>query len=263
MEDHMPDNSLLKELFEQRARAKYQEELDAIMKRLLTEVVLGARLLSVIQVPEPAREGSDGNPVLSGAAMVGFPMLNGPDGGQYYPAFTDVEALDRWTSFDRKTHQTILLNFDDYASMILDRDDAGGLVINPFGDNLLLDRENLRTLREKKRLLIDGYAKHEVKKNTEIRLGVPEDCPEEMLLDIGLCAKKDPNIRALWFGTMEREGDRSYLLIVDSQGDADAAIEEMAAAAVPHLKGRYIDMIPLSSEFIKNAVENAEPFYEV
>ncbi len=117
-------------------------------------------------------------------------------------------------------------------------------------------------MREKKRLLIDGYARHEVKKNTMIRLGVPDDCPEEMLLDIGMCAKRDPNIRALWFGTMEKETDRSYLLIVDSQGNADAAIEEMAAAAVPHLKGRYIDMIPLSSDFIKNAVENAEPFYE-
>ena len=247
MENHMPDNSLLRELFEQRAGAKSQEELDRIMERLLTEVVLGAHFLSVVRsAAEPADSGQ--KPVFQGQEMVGFPMLDGPGGKQFYPAFTDTQALGLWTSFDRETHRTIVLNFDDYVSMIL--------------DNLVLDREELRFLREKKRLLIDGYARHEVKKNTMIRLGVPDDCPEEMLLDIGMCAKRDPNIRALWFGTMEKETDRSYLLIVDSQGNADAAIEEMAAAAVPHLKGRYIDMIPLSSDFIKNAVENAEPFYE-
>ncbi len=261
MENHMPDNSLLRELFEQRAGAKSQEELDRIMERLLTEVVLGAHFLSVVRsAAEPADSGQ--KPVFQGQEMVGFPMLDGPGGKQFYPAFTDTQALGLWTSFDRETHRTIVLNFDDYVSMILDNGDAGGLAINPFGDNLVLDREELRFLREKKRLLIDGYARHEVKKNTMIRLGVPDDCPEEMLLDIGMCAKRDPNIRALWFGTMEKETDRSYLLIVDSQGNADAAIEEMAAAAVPHLKGRYIDMIPLSSDFIKNAVENAEPFYE-
>lgn len=255
------ENPRLKALFAKRRAAADGEELRPIMEKLLSEVVMNARLLSVIQLPQEANIAEDGTAVLPPETAIGFPMLTAPGKRQFYPAFIDGEELRKWSLFSKTEPQTICLCFDDYATMILDKREADGLVINPFSDNLSLDYHGLRELRERKELQITGRARKQVEKDAVVRLGEPEEYPEEMVESICLYAEEEPAIRKLWLRMMEQHGEVSYLLVTDCSGEPTPLFEKMAAAAAPYLGEMFIDMLSLDDPFAQKAVEGVPAFY--
>ena len=93
-------------------------------------------------------------------------------------------------------------------------------------------------------------------------LGEPREYPKEMVEAISAYAKDVSAIKAIWLKLMIKEGEQSFLLIVDAEGDVRSLFQGIANVAVKHLpKGMYIDMVPANEEFGKSAA-TGEPFYE-
>lgn len=254
------ENPRLKELFALRRAAEDGEALRPIMEKLLSELVMNAELLSVIRLSQKPGIEEEASEIPS-EATIGFPMLAAPDGGQFYPAFIDEEELGKWDSLEESGLQTIRLSFDEYAYMVLDKQQAEGLVINPFSDNLSLDRGSLRELRERKELQTMGHACKQVEENAVVHLGEPDEYPEEMVEAICSYAEEEPDIRRLWLRMMEQHGEVSYLLVAELSGEAEVLFENIAVAAAPHLGELFIDMLPLSDGFAQRAVEGVPAFY--
>jgi hypothetical protein len=60
---------------------------------------------------------------------------------------------------------------------------------------------------------------------------------------------------------MIKDGEQSYLLIVDHTGNPDAVFKGIADAAVPHIhNGMYVDMMEYNSPTGKNAARG-NPIY--
>lgn len=100
-------------------------------------------------VIEPAPEpDKDGKLSIAPGSKVQFPMLTRPDGAKFFMAFTDEAEYEKWQEKNQK-FPTFALKIEDYAAMILRRDPKGnicpalGMVINPFGANIVLPREML------------------------------------------------------------------------------------------------------------------------
>lgn len=114
-----------------------------------------ANFLSPAMVDPAPQPDSEGRPVLAKDSKVQFPMLNTPDGAKFFMAFTDNAEYEKWQEKNRE-FPTFALKLEDYAAMILRRDPKGnicpalGMVINPFGANIVVPREMLASMMSAK-----------------------------------------------------------------------------------------------------------------
>lgn len=257
------ENPKLKALFSQKKAAKSEEEFDSVMNELCGEIVMNAHFLSVIKFSkEPESKGSN-QVVVTKGTQIAFPMLSTQDNRKFYPAFIDWTELGKWSAMKDTKPKTLILSFDDYAAMVLDSNGGDGFVINPFSDNLILDRKIINHLREKKNSIKSGITEYQAKKNTQVILGEPKEYPTAMADAICTYAKTDKRIRSIWLKLMERDEKFSYLLVVDFQGDEPKSVfSKIGEAAQPFLNGKYLDMVPYSEQFGADAVKDAKPFYK-
>lgn len=109
-----------------------------------------AELLSpAIIDPEPKEEGE--KLTIAPGSKVQFPMLTAPDGKKFFMGFTDAWEYDKWKE-KNPDFPTFALKLEDYASMLFRKDAEGnvcpalGLVVNPFGANIVLPKEMIAGL---------------------------------------------------------------------------------------------------------------------
>ena len=94
-----------------------------------------------------------------------------------------------------------------------------------------------------------------------MQIGDPAEYTVEMAEAIKRYAEKNKGIRAIWLKLMIKEGEKSYLLIVDAD-DAPAFFNGIGEAAKSHIgKGMFLDMVPYNSEFGRKAAAG-KPFYK-
>ncbi|MCM1568500.1 MAG: SseB family protein [Roseburia sp.] len=113
------------------------------------EMLKAEFLTPVILTPEPEQD-EEGNWKLTNENKVQFPTLSAPDGKQFFMAFTDKSELEKWRPGEQK--HTFSCTYEDYFAMLMRRDKEGnygpawGFVINPFGCNMVVDRNMIINL---------------------------------------------------------------------------------------------------------------------
>lgn len=113
------------------------------------EVIKATFLAPVVIDPPPAADEQGMFKILPGS-RIQFPMLQAPDGSQFFMAYTDWEELRKWKNEDNQ--QTFGLKLTDYADMLFGKDEKGntnpaaGFVINPFGANMAMTKELIASM---------------------------------------------------------------------------------------------------------------------
>ncbi len=225
--------------------------------------VLKAHFISpavITPAPEPSEEG--GKAVLKEGTQISFNLIENTAKLQYFLAFTDWDELEKWSK--NENQQTLILTFDDLAAMVLDENsDASGFVINPFGGNLIFDKNLIMAIKaENERRASVGATEQVVEKDTPVQLGKPSVYPEEMVKAIIEHMKKQKNVKAAYLQLMTKGEEQSYLLVVDFEGDRKETFNKIAYSAKQYLKDMFIDMVPYDSDFGRDAAKNVEPFYK-
>ena len=215
---------------------------------ILEEIIMKANFLSYINSNE--LESTFGN--------INFNVLKTDDNKTYLPAFTDLEELSKWGI--PANMNTITLNFDDYAEIILDNDSIDGLVINPFGDYYIIPKEGLKDLKEmkKERLKVNEI---KIESNSKILISEPKHYPTMMMEAITNCCDDLGNINKAWLLEMMTEKDKSWLLVLDFEGDKNYTFSKISQAARNYLGNIYLDMLPYEDDFARNSVQNHKAFY--
>lgn len=122
---------------------------------MFVEELVKAEFLSPAIVEPAPEEGPDGTQVLAQGSKVQLPMLSTSDGTKFFMAFTDRAEYDKWQERNKKM-PSFALKIEEYAGMILRREPNGsicpalGMVINPFGVNIILPREMLASMMSAK-----------------------------------------------------------------------------------------------------------------
>lgn len=224
--------------------------------------VMKAHFISPVNIsPIPGPSDEDGKVVLKEKSTIVFNIIENTANQHFFLAFTDWEELGKWCKSENQ--QTLIMTFDDYAAMVLnEKGNSDGFVINPFGGNIVLNKDMVRALRdERERRKKGGVVEQVVKKDTTVQLGQPRIYPEEMVKGISNYLKSQNNVKAAYLQLMIKDGEQSYLVVVDFSGDRRVLFYGIANAAMSHLNGMFIDLIPYDSEFGRNATNNIEPFY--
>ena len=245
-------NVLLKEMKENRTEMG--------MNMLFEEIVMHARFLSVIFLSEEPTPDENGAAVFQKGAVMRMPMVSVPDGRSFYPVFTDHEQLAKWEQM--KNPKTLILTFDDYAAMVLKNEQAAGIALNPFSDNLVLDRKMIMQLKTGKDLRTKGVSRQKITRDTKVMLGEPKEYPTAMIEAVRAHLAGVPEVKRVWLRLMMRDTLQSFLLVVDFEGNRDTVFQGIAGAARPHLGKRYLDMVSWQDDFGKKATEKIIPFYQ-
>ena len=154
-------------------------------------------------------------------------------------AFTDWKELYKWNS--SKEQQTVIFGYKDFQSIMKEaRDVYSGIVINPFGANIVI------TLP-----MLDGLENDcIIKKEEQVLIGIPAEYPTEKSVDKAFL---------LW---MVRGEEGSYLLILDSKEDPNILYPRIGNFCSRFLKDKMLDIVSVNSDFGKNVIKEHKSFYE-
>lgn len=230
----------------------HQNNTPENQNRVLDEIVMRAHFLAPIELA-PAKEGECED-------VVQFQLISSQDGRTFLPAFTDWAELRKLCG--PKDQKTVILTFDDYASMLAGDSRAAGFVVNPLGTPLTLDRDFVSFLAKQKQEKA-GYSRQTINKNTKVLLSTPQDYPQELVdaLRLALAPVKEVDKLFLRLMTRPGQGASSYLIIVKHSGNQDIVFKTIADAARPHLNNLYVDMVPYESDFGRDAAKDIDPFF--
>lgn len=230
--------------------------------QVINEVMKAHFISPVIISPSPEASININEAVLKENTTISFSIIENTANQKLFLAFTDWDELRKW--HNSKNQQTLILTFDDLAAMVLDeKGNSDGFVINPFGGNVIFNKLMIRALKEEKdRRAKGGVVEQVVKKDTAVQLGQPRIYPKEMVKAISEHLRNKKKVKAAYLQLMIKEGDQSYLVIIDFTGDKREVFDGVAKVAMSYLNGMFIDMVPFDSEFGHNATKNIEPFYK-
>ena len=258
----------------------------------MQEVVKARFLAPASFDPEP-ETGEDGKLKLQPNTKVSFPEVANNEGKKYLPAFTDWKSAQKWEL--KEGQRLIATNFEDYAAMVLRDQDASGLVINPFEENIRIERNVIAAIKQQQAAFIKQKLAEAQKRQAEQKgqaaagqgngaAGQPagqqgqsapgqaqrtvtlsfhriEKCPEKFLEEARTYLKTQPVKKAYLQGLMQ--GDRKgCLFVLDHEGDEKALFNELAKISKPYMPGMYLYATTVNSDLGKKAINGMEPFYE-
>ena len=240
------------ELKQMLATLRFREDAD-LQQKALDHIANQAHFLSAVH---PAKDSQPGE------QKYDFPVLTTGKGNLFYPIFTDLDELSKWT--EEKDSGSVVLDFDSYAEMVAQDSRVQGLVVDPYGANFILDRDMVNYLQVQKafvgKLAIEQMFQH--KEDAGPQLRTPEPYPTALVQAMADYMATNDSIRRAWLRLMENEDETSYLVIIDAEDtDTHGDFGEVSSAAMPHLQDMYLDLITLEDEFSRSAVEGVEPFY--
>ncbi|HJC65418.1 MAG: enhanced serine sensitivity protein SseB C-terminal domain-containing protein [Lachnospiraceae bacterium] len=258
----------------------------------MQEVVKARFLAPASFDPEP-ETGEDGKLKLQPNTKVSFPEVANNEGKKYLPAFTDWKSAQKWEL--KEGQRLIATNFEDYAAMVLRDQDASGFVINPFEENIRIERNVIAAIKQQQAAFIKQKLAEAQKRQAEQKVqaaagqgngaaGQPagqqgqsapgqaqrtvtlsfhriEKCPEKFLEEARTYLKTQPVKKAYLQGLMQ--GDRKgCLFVLDHEGDEKALFNELAKISKPYMPGMYLYATTVNSDLGKKAINGMEPFYE-
>ncbi len=231
----------------------------ALEEQVFLEALKQAKLLAPVEM-EPVlakgqQTGGESVPVTDDV-RIRFLLIHTPDKVAFFPAFTDEEALKKGSWPGGKVPKSMILTLEDYCTMILSSEKgAAGIAINPFEENVQVLRPQLAKLNGK-------AMPYMVTKDTKVLLGEPKEYPKEMVEAVKDYLKTKKGVQKAYLQQMVKDGEESYLMIVDFEEIARKDLfEGIAEVAAPYLKEKILDLVPYSENFGRDAAQKVTPFY--
>lgn len=191
---------------------------------------------------------ADGKITIKEKSTISIPMMSDKNGCPLYFFFTDWASIGQW---NMKPNQSFIIPYDQVPDMVLREDrDCGGFIINPSTHNFFMPKHIVafssnRVLPQK------------VEKGETVTLGEPADYPQELVDAVKRCLKSIREVKRAWLRLMIKGGEKSYLIIIEHSGNQSHISQLVGQAAIPHLKGMYVDITTYDGDFGKNAVKDA------
>ena len=238
------------------AIAAVQKEINADTQGAYFKALKHARFLSPVTIePRPGPGDIDGITTLEVDTKINFMFLTDASGAHYLPVYTDWPALKQWR--DVSDEQTLVVTYDDVSDMILKDPKAAGFVINPYSHNISVRRDMIEHING------GPVSQWSVEQESAVRIGTPNNDPAALKEAVARYLKSQKNIKAAWLVLMEKDGEFSFLMVIDFIGDRQRVFHGIASVAVPELRqGELIDMIPADNELGQQVMQDYPPFYK-
>lgn len=243
------DKQHIAELFAQRRTVDKSDSAAAgeLTNSIIAELVMNTTFIAPVQLGENSGD----------AQTVTFRLIQSPQGVRFFPVFTSSEDLEIWDEL--KGADTVHMTFDGYAELIRNNDAMGGIAVNPFSDNMMVDRRLVLQWYERKSLIINGYASHTVTSDSSYEF--IDLSSDELRGNLIASAKAEPAVKKIWLRGIRLEGKDGFIAVVDAEGDRNGVFPKLGNNARELLGDKQLHLVPYNSDFGRLAVENQEPIY--
>jgi len=248
------ENPKLKELLKELK----QEANNEVLSNIYEEVAMNAKFVTVMTLSSDPVDNGDGTSTFQKDSTMRLYTINTEDNQSFFPLFTDWDEVYKWKEL--VSPKGLIVGFDDISTFVINADKHVGLVINPFGDNFVIDMNQLRFMKERKDSIKNGYVSRVLKEETKIMLGEPKEYPSEMVNALKDYLKNSLICERVWLRLMMVKDEQSYLLVIETNNEREFVIKNLVEVAKPFLKNMYLDLI-IYDESNANYVLNVEPFY--
>ncbi len=220
-------------------RADTQDEL-AMLQELYK-----ASYITPIQMQE-------GGPVL--------PMLRKEDGTRLMMFFTDWPELRRYDKNQQCEYKKV--GFHDMKVLI---ENVDGIVVNPFGVNIVLDQEMLHAVEQAsngtlqlpaRKITMDG--------DTQIRITAVNEDAQELMDAAAELLKENQKVNAAYLRMIVKDNEPrpSYLMVLDASCPLKELYRAIADKTIPLAKGMDIEFVSYQEDFGRSVAEKTKPFYK-
>lgn len=259
--DQKLENPSIRTLLEKRKSVDLnnKEETTSIMNELISEIVFNSKFLSPVNISKPPVYDAEGKLMLTPDTSITFVLLDNGKGERFFPIFTETAELEKWENLQTPT--TVQLEFDRYAAMLDRNDNCEGIVINPFSDNLLVNKQIVTRWFEKKQIMQNGHAQHVITPDSDYEFLTLSPYPMQLSNKLCETAKTVAGINRMWLRGIRLNGEEGFLLVVDFTGDRLAVFSELGNAAKPYLEAKSIHVVSVEDNFGKLAVDKVLPIY--
>lgn len=226
---------------------------DASKEPQFFEALHQAKFLCPVQVDTHSLpKNPDGSVVLSSDSPISLVSISDDSGAHYLMAFTDRNELGKWNQ--GSSQQTIVYTFDDYKAVLTSGDTPyQGVVLNPFGDNIVLGKE----------LFADGKALFQtVKSDESIMIGQPKDYPTRMVEKLKQYFRSNRLVDTAYLLWMVSGQEAGYLLVLGTKASPQQLFSSIGELCKLYINERPLDMVLLNTTFGQSAVQDQQPFYK-
>lgn len=180
---------------------------------------------------------------------VSLAFLTDSGGDTFIPLCTDIKEFEllKQNSLSVLPKQCSIY---DCAKIVRELIEVKGIVINPFSDNLVLNRENINYI----------IAHSMLRRGEEVIVGEPKEEYRIIKYRLKEFMETIPTIKKAYLLSVIRERkSKNLTLVIDgSDKDCKAIVDFFNTNPITE---EIIDILKLQSEFSKNIIKEIAPFY--
>ncbi|MDR2421086.1 MAG: enhanced serine sensitivity protein SseB [Oscillospiraceae bacterium] len=187
----------------------------------------------------------------------GLSLLSTQHGELFLPAFTTSGEFRKW---ERHEDGATVRTFEVLHGCVTDDERLAGIVINPFGGQLVLKRQDLDGLEN----AATGMTRERVEHRGRLTLEAAKYAPG--LAKAFSAALKDSGMEvfeAYILAARQEDGETPRpLFLIDFNGDRKTLFPRVARAVQPHMKaGDKFELLKADYALLEAARAKAEPVY--
>lgn len=175
-----------------------------------------------------------------------FMLLCNQNNDNYFQAYTDLDAYNKWDISNESRY--FILTFDELANIVISsEEEVKGLVINPFNENIILNKEAITNIFTMDKTSINFETTTPIKIKNKIKkiLGTKKE------------------IKKAYLFNMKKSNIPGYLLVINStKKDIKELSDKIGREILESVDQINIDIISSNDKIIKDIISKQKPFYE-
>lgn len=202
--NELDNTELVRAMKDVKAKKSREAELDFV--RILGQAVL----LTPAIVSENSVEGKQ---------HIQFMTLKTQEGRHILPAFTSREELAKY--HNDAVLQPVICKLEQYIDMITSEGGPYALVIDPFGENIIISREILKKIKNG-----EEYSANDNEDNNKIRIADLKEQPKELVNILKEFFDEEGTVKQAYLQAMKKGDSTGFVLVVDNSFPKVASKEE-------------------------------------
>lgn len=230
-------------------------------KKFIGSLICGKYLVPATINPKP-EVNEKGEIKSNGKYKINFRIINNQDKESFFPCYTDDEEYDKGLeSKNTLNAEKVVLTYKELVQMVQRSEGKiAGFVINPFGNGMPVSAGLLDRLEQNKSN--SAVSREMLKPNSKVKLRTPKYMPIDMLEKAKELLADEPEVNAAYLQMMEKEdGDEEYLIVIDTEGDAQKIFAKLAPELKEYSFGMKVAFTPAENPLGQKVIEHTEAFY--
>lgn len=201
--------------------------------------------------------GKDENGRPAEKVQVKFRAATSTQGESFFAMFSDMDELSKWAG---DSNDTMTLTYEELERLVNSQaEEIAGFVVNPSHQNLIIRKATMNKISH-------PFQQTQISPDMVV-LSKPEPSPKKLIKAMNTFFKGCNEVLSAWLfqANYKANPDEPHFLVVISLtngADQEKVFRNTVDAVRGDLEaGQYLDLMPSSGKFGKEAIEDKKPFY--